>query len=85
MSENSNQPHAKKQSDCVQCAIWQNTFPNGDVSYTVTFTRNSKDREGKWQRRHDFRMRDLPHLILVTNWAIEQLMAFNETADNGGD
>lgn len=85
MSENSNRPYAKRQFDCIQCAIWKNTFPGGDVSYTVAFSRNRKDRQGNWQRRHDFRMHDLPYLVLAAQWAIEQLIAFNNTADNGGD
>ncbi len=85
MSENSNQPYARKQFDRVQCAIWQRAFPNGSVDYAVSFSRSYQDKEDKWQRTSDFMNRDLPHLILAAQWAIEQLIAFNDTADHGGD
>ena len=85
MSENSNQPIAKRQFDRVQCAIWPRNFPDGRVAYAVSFSRSYLDGEGKWQRTSDFMNRDLPHLGLAKDWAIDQLAAFNDTADAGGD
>ncbi len=76
-SANDNKPIATRQFDRVHAAIWRHEGEGeqaGTSYYKVTLSRNYKDRDGAWQRSHQFSMRDLPHLALAVDWALKELL-----------
>jgi hypothetical protein len=72
-----NQPMESKQFDRVQAAIWQQESKLDTKNaklYTFSVSRSFKTDQGEWRRTHSFTPRDLPHVLLAVNWAMDQLL-----------
>jgi len=74
-----NKPVAACQFDRVHAAIWRNVYKDGNPAYFASFTRSFRTDDGEFRTTTSFTNRDLPHLILAVEWAIEQLQAFKAT------
>jgi hypothetical protein len=70
------QPEQRFQSGGVVASIWDNEIErDGQVTSfkSVSFGRNYKDKEGKWQTTNSLKASDLPRAIMVLGKAFEHL------------
>ena len=77
MSENSRKPVLSRRLDRVELAVWRKEVDRdgGDREhFSITLSRSYRDSEGRWQRTHRFDPRDLPHLKLAVEVAIQELL-----------
>lgn len=59
-------------------SVWENNYRKGNQDYTVkniTFQRQYKDKDGKWQSTNSLQVNDIPKAVLVLNKAYEFLTA----------
>lgn len=63
-------PVAKHRAGQIEAAVWENEGKEGPY-YTVSFSRNYKDKEGNWKNATNFRRQDLPYLEYVVKKAWE--------------
>jgi hypothetical protein len=76
-TQNENKLVDRKQFDRVQAAIWQQESKMGNSNeklYSFSLSRSYKNDKGEWCRTHSFAPRDLPHIVLAVNWAMEELL-----------
>jgi len=70
-------PVKKFIAGAITATIWQNsTQKQGErVEYnTISFGRNYKDKDGKWQTTNSLRLSDLPKAVVVLNNAYTHLV-----------
>lgn len=57
-------PIAKKQSGQVQMSVWQGEY-NGKPTYSFTFQKSYKDKNGQWQNTNFFNQTDLADVFFL--------------------
>jgi len=66
-------PEKKFKAGPVSSTIWQNNHEKG-AFYTISISRNYKDKEGNWQSTNSLRLNDLPKATVVLQKAYEYLV-----------
>jgi hypothetical protein len=86
MNNEAKKPVKEFRAGRIKAAVWENTMErNGEsvTTYSITFQKRFKDKQGKWHDTQQFYADELPRIRLVAQKAYEALV-LTET-DNGAE